>query len=223
MTPTSTLAELATSHPAASRVFQRYGLDYCCGGRKRLADICGPKGLDPATILQAIEAEEASVDLPRWDHAPLPDLIQFIVDRYHQALRAELPALVALAARVEARHHHNPACPKGLHGYLQQMYEGVADHLTKEERVLFPMITEGYGQRAAGPVRIMEAEHDEHGLKLARLRELTDHFTPPPDACPTWRALYLRLAAFERELMDHIHLENHVLFPRALEAANGSR
>jgi regulator of cell morphogenesis and NO signaling len=218
MTTTLTLAELATTHPAASRVFQRFGLDYCCGGRKPLADVCATKGLDPDRILAAINDEEARVDLPRWDHAPVPELIRFIVERYHQTLRAEFPALIAQAARVENRHGDKASCPRGLRSLLEEMHTSVLEHLEKEERVLFPMILDGYGRRASGPVRVLEGEHDDHGVHLARVRELTNNLTPPPDACPTWRALYLRLGALESELMDHIHLENNVLFPRALEA-----
>jgi regulator of cell morphogenesis and NO signaling len=216
MTTTSSLAELATTHPAASRVFQRFGLDYCCGGRKALSEACAPKGLDPDAILSAIRAEEASVDFPRWDTAPLSTLIQFIVARYHDPLRAELPALISLAARVEGRHAETPGCPRGLRDLLECLQERVLEHLEKEERVLFPMILDHYGTRAAGPVRILEDEHDEHGRSLGRLRQFTDNYTPPPHACATWRALYLRLATLETELMDHIHLENNVLFPRAL-------
>jgi regulator of cell morphogenesis and NO signaling len=217
MTTTSTLAELATTHPAASRVFQRFGLDYCCGGRRPLADVCESKGLDPDTILSAIADEEARVDLPRWDRAPIPELITFIVERYHQALRNELPALIAQAARVENRHGDKPGCPHGLRDLLAAMHVDVLAHLEKEERVLFPMILDGYGARVGGPVRVLEAEHDGHGANLERIRQLTNNLTPPAHACPTWRALYLRLDALERELMDHVHLENNVLFPRALE------
>jgi regulator of cell morphogenesis and NO signaling len=218
MTTTSTLAELATTHPAASRVFQRFGLDYCCGGRKPLADVCASKGLDATKVLTAIAEEEARVDLPRWDNSPLPELIQFIVDRYHQRLRADFPWLIAQAARVENRHDDKPGCPHGLRDLLEGMHQSVLAHLEKEERVVFPMILDGYGRRAAGPVRILEAEHDDHAAHLARVRHLTDNLTPPAHACPTWRALYLRLGELERELMDHIHLEHNVLFPRALEA-----
>jgi len=217
MTTTSTLAELATTHPAASRVFQRFGLDYCCGGGKPLADVCATKGLDAGAILSAIAAEEADVDLPRWDHAPLPALIQFIIERYHTTLRAEFPAIIAQATRVENRHGSKPGCPRGLVDLLQRMHQSVLEHLEKEERVLFPMILDGYGLRASGPVRVMETEHDAHGAHLRRVRRLTHDYTPPAGACPTWRALYLRLEALESELMNHIHLENNVLFPRALQ------
>lgn len=216
MTITSTLAELATTHPAASRVFQRYGLDYCCGGRQPLDDVCHAKGLDPAAIVHAIEEEEITVDLPRWDVAPLADLVQLIVTRYHAALREEIPALVALAAKVENVHGEKPACPRGLRALLDTVHAEVLDHLAKEETVLFPMIVAGHGYMIGMPIQVMEAEHDEHGRNLARIRALTNHLTPPPDACSTWRALYLRLGALEAELMDHIHLENNVLFPRAL-------
>lgn len=216
MTTSTSLADLATTHPAASRVFKRLGLDYCCGGRALLADACRTKGLDASAILTAIEAEETLVDLPRWDTAPLADLIHFIVARYHEALRIELPELIALAARIEERHAEKATCPRGLRAQLERMHGAVLDHLAKEERILFPMILAGEGPRTGGPIRIMEAEHDDHGLNLARVRALTDDLTPPEDACPTWRALYLRLATLESELMDHIHLENHILFPRAL-------
>jgi regulator of cell morphogenesis and NO signaling len=96
------------------------------------------------------------------------------------------------------------------------MHEEVLEHLAKEERILFPMIADGFGTRVGGPVRVLQNEHDEHGMNLTRVRALTNDFTPPPAACATWQALYLRLATLEAELMDHIHLENNVLFPRAL-------
>jgi regulator of cell morphogenesis and NO signaling len=221
MTTTTTLAELATTHPAASRVFQRYGLDYCCGGRQPLDDVCHAKGLDPGAILHAIAAEETSVNLPRWDTAPLSDLVHFIVSRYHAALRAEIPALMAMAERVETVHGDKAACPRGLRTLLDAVHVEVLDHLTKEETVLFPLIIAGHGYLTAMPIAAMEAEHEEHGRNLARIRTLTANLTPPADACTTWRALYLRLATFEAELMDHIHLENNVLFPRALRDTEG--
>jgi regulator of cell morphogenesis and NO signaling len=222
METNSTLAELATTHPAASRVFQRHGLDYCCGGRQPLDDVCRAKGLDASAIIHAIEEEETSVDLPRWDAAPLSDLVRFIVSRYHLALRAELPALITLAAKVETVHGKKPGCPHGLRDLLEDAHTAVLEHLAKEEGVLFPMILSGHGYMTAMPIHVMEAEHEEHGRNLARIRALTANLTPPPGACATWRALYLRLGALEAELMDHIHLENNVLFPRALTEAEGA-
>jgi regulator of cell morphogenesis and NO signaling len=123
---------------------------------------------------------------------------------------------VALARQVEDGHREEPSCPHGLNAHLAAVYSTVVDHLAKEERVLFPMILEGHGARTGGPVRVMELEHDEHTRNLVRIRELTHNLIPPDHACDTWRELYKRLAVFEAELIEHIHLENEVLFPRAL-------
>ena len=127
-----------------------------------------------------------------------------------------LPELIALATKVESRHADKPTCPKGLAALLGAMQDEVLDHLAKEEQMLFPMILAGQGRFAVGPVQVMEHEHDEHGRNLALLRTLTGDFVPPAGACTTWRALYLGLRQLDQELMEHIHLENNVLFPRAL-------
>lgn len=213
----TTLAELATTHPSASRVFHRYGLDFCCGGRRPLADVCLERGLDEVAILDAIEREAAAdVPSPRWDTAPVPELVAFIVSRYHNRLREELPQLVGIAAKVETKHAEKASCPRGLAQHLVEVHENVLAHLAKEEKVLFPLILDGMGRMTAGPIRVMEQEHDDHREGLLRTRELTGDLTPPEEACTSWRALYLRLDALEGDLMEHIHLENNVLFPRVL-------
>jgi regulator of cell morphogenesis and NO signaling len=212
------LAELATIHPAASRVFHRYHLDFCCGGRRPLADACRERALDPGAILAEVaEAEAAAPDLQSWADRPLVDLVSFIVNFYHARLRVELPELVALAAKVEDVHAEKPTCPLGLRAHLQAIHEAVLDHLAKEEHILFPMIVGGRTHVAGTPIRVMEHEHTEHAANLAITRQKTANLTAPAEACSTWRALYLRLGAFETELMDHIHLENNILFPRALD------
>lgn len=214
---TATLAELAVTHPAAARVFYRNRLDFCCGGRRPLAEVCRERGLDPDAILAAITAgDQAGLDRPRWDVAPLPTLVAHIVDTYHAKLRQDLPDLLAMAQKVEQRHGARPDCPRGLTALLETMQAGLLDHMQKEEQILFPMIARGMGSRAAGPAHVMELEHQHHREELLRLRALTADLTPPEGACATWRALYLALQELERELMEHIHLENNVLFPRAL-------
>ncbi|MDP1569204.1 MAG: iron-sulfur cluster repair di-iron protein [Vicinamibacterales bacterium] len=219
MNATMTLAELATTHPGASRVFHRHGLDFCCGGRRPLAEVCDEQGISAEDLVREIEAESATAgDRTRWDARPLPDLIQHIVTVYHARLRAELPELVALAERVESRHGSKPSCPHGLAAHLIETGDHAFAHMAKEEQVLFPMLLAGGAALASGPIRQMEIEHDDHAANLARTRALTGNFVPPAEACPTWRALYVRLDALEAELMEHIHLENHVLFPRALRA-----
>ncbi len=220
MKSTTTLADLATAHPAASRVFHRYRLDFCCGGRRPLTEACEERGLDAVAIMDEIQRESvAASESTRWDTAPLPALIDFIITRYHDRLRLELPEVIALARKVESVHADKATCPRGLAEHLVMVHENVLSHLAKEERVLFPLIKDGMGYMAAGPVRVMEQEHDDHREGLMRTREITNDLTPPPEACTTWRALYLRLDALEGELMEHIHLENNVLFPRALGGA----
>lgn len=218
MDATSTLADLAVNEPSAARVFYRHGLDFCCGGRRPLAEACKAKGLDADAILADIAAERqmAADTEPRWDRRPLPELVDHIVVRYHATLRRSLPELHAFAKKVEMRHGDKPTCPRGLAGTLEAMQAEVEDHLAKEEQILFPMILKGQGRLAIGPVQVMEHEHDAHGRTLETLRGLTNEYQPPAGACVTWQALYLGLRQLDQELMEHIHLENNVLFPRAL-------
>lgn len=217
--PATPLADLAVRFPAASRVFHRYGLDFCCHGGRPLAEACAARGLRADAVLDAIAEEQATAgDLPRWQDRPLVELVEHIVGYYHRRLREELPDLVALAAKVEARHADKETCPRGLRAHLAQVHAAVLDHLAKEEQVLFPLLLGGRGALAGGPIHAMEAEHLDHAENLERTRELTGDLTPPAEACTSWRALYLRLRAFEAELMDHIHLENNVLFRRVLAA-----
>lgn len=216
LSPQQTLADLAVIHPAASRVFHRNRLDFCCHGQRPLAEAAAERGLDPAGLLAEIEAEESSAPSERWDEKALPQLIEFIVDHYHARLRTELPELVAMAERVETVHADKPSRPRGLAAHLREAHLAVLDHLAKEEQVLFPLILDGRGSLAGAPVRVLEAEHDDHAATLQRTRELTADLRPPAEACTTWKALYLRLEQLERELMEHIHLENNVLFRRVL-------
>ena len=213
----ATLADLAVTHPAASRVFHRHGLDFCCHGGRPLADACAERGLAADRVVAEIGAEEASApDLPRWGERPLPELVEHIVGFYHLRLRVELPELVSFAAKVETRHAEKARCPRGLRAHLEEVHRAVLEHLAKEEQILFPMILGGRGRMAAGPIYVMESEHVDHAESLQKTRRLTADLVAPEEACPTWRALYLRLRQLEVELMDHIHLENNVLFRRVL-------
>jgi regulator of cell morphogenesis and NO signaling len=211
-----TLAEMATTYPAASRLFHREGLDYCCGGKRSFEEACRDRGIDPAALLAEIEGAVAKTAAQPWSDRPLEELIRHIVDHYHASLREELPQLVALAEKVESRHAEKSSCPRGLAEHLRLVHAAVLEHLVKEEQVLFPMILSGLGPRAGGPVQAMEHEHRDHAENLRRLRGLAHDFVPPAEACTSWSALYLRLRELEADLMEHIHLENNVLFPRAL-------
>ncbi|MFO0722297.1 MAG: iron-sulfur cluster repair di-iron protein [Myxococcota bacterium] len=217
-TPQSTLAELATQVPAASRVFHRHHLDFCCGGGVSLERACAAGHLDPAALLAEIESERARAA----DAEPPPTtsaeaLIAHILERYHEPLMPEVTRLIGLAKKVEAVHADHPDCPRGLADHLEAMDEALASHLAKEEEVLFPLILQGRGSNAHTPVRVLLHEHDDHGVSLRKTRAICHDFQPPADACNSWRALYLGLDALELDLMEHIHLENNVLFPRILQ------
>lgn len=212
-----TLGQIATANPESTLVFLRHRLDFCCGGGQRLGDACRETGLDPDKVIREIESEGASEPTERWDTRPLPHLIDFILGRYHEPLRADLPALIEAAQRVERVHGKKPSCPTGLASHLERLAAELDQHMMKEEQVLFPTIRTGRGGGPVNmPILVMMQEHEDHGANLQRLRKLATGFAPPPEACATWRALYMGLAKLEAELMEHIHLENNVLFPRAL-------
>lgn len=218
MDPTKmTLAEIAVTHPAASSVFHGLGLDYCCGGQRPLEEACHERQLDPAVVVREIEQRELSnVETRDWTTVPLEQITQHIIENYHEPLRKELPELIALADKVERVHADKESRPAGLASHLRDVLEAVLAHLEKEEQVLFPMIAKGQGGHAGGPIHVMEDEHHEHAHNLKRTRELAHDLRPPAEACTSWRALYLRLEQLEADLMEHIHLENNVLFRRAL-------
>ncbi len=213
-----TLAGLATNLPAAARVFQHHGLDFCCNGEITLGDACRKQRLDVDAVLDELRtAVRTSADGDTtWAERPLPELIDHLLAHYHRAHREELPALLSMAAKVERVHGERAECPHGLTAHLCQLADELDRHMQKEELVLFPMLRSGHGSHAVGPIQVMEAEHKDHGQNLARLRQIAHGFRPPAAACNTWRALYLGLETFERDVMRHIHLENHVLFPRVL-------
>ncbi len=151
-----------------------------------------------------------------WTTRPSSELIDHIVAQYHEAMRRDVPALIEAARTVERVHADTHDVPRGLADYLEEFWLDMEEHLLKEERVLFPMLRAGAcGPQVYMPVRVMEHEHDEHAAALARIRELTSDLQLPPHACATWTALYQGLRTMETELLEHIHLENTVLFPRA--------
>lgn len=217
--PSRRLAELATSFAGASRVFQRHRLDFCCGGQRDLESACLEKGLDPAAVLAEIEAEAKSPGaFERWDERAAGELLDHILSRFHQPHRHELARLLVLARKVERVHGDKPSCPRGLAAHVARMQDELEQHMQKEEQVLFPLIRSGRGSMARLPVQVMEAEHRDHARNLAELDALTSDYTAPAEACTSWRALFLGLYELKQELMLHIHLENNVLFPKALYA-----
>jgi len=215
-----TVAELAIEFPLSTRVFARHGIDYCCGGRRPLHEVCAQRSLAEDVILEEIHKEVQTVDPSashRWDDEPLDDLIQHILTDYHRPLDEELPRLEVMARKVLSVHRDKA---EEMLTQLVDTYVGLKleleQHMQKEEQILFPMIRNGQGAMADGPISVMNSEHDAAGAALARLRELTDGYNVPEGACTTWTALWHGLAALEDSLHQHIHLENNILFPRAL-------
>ncbi|MDF3885628.1 iron-sulfur cluster repair protein YtfE [Cupriavidus basilensis] len=215
------LGQLARQIPGATRVFHDFQLDFCCGGKQTLGEAAQAAGLDA----QAVEASllslqaQAQRDGRDWGSASAADLIAHILARYHEVHRQQLPELIRLARRVEQVHGDREDCPLGLADHLCVMQQELESHMQKEEQVLFPLLARELGGMAGGPITVMRMEHDEHGQALQRLNELTNDITLPRAACNTWRALYLGLRTLREDLMEHIHLENNILFDNAEQAA----
>lgn len=210
------VGRLALTLPGATRVFHQHNIDFCCGGRLSLADAAGRLGVDPASLVEALEALPAGNPGDRdWREASNDELIDHILTRYHDVHRQQLPELIRMARRVEQVHGERDTCPNGLADLLTAIHQEMESHMQKEEQILFPMLRRGMGAQAQGPIAVMRHEHDDHGENLDEVMALTDNITPPKGACTTWRALYTGLREFREDLMEHIHLENNLLFERA--------
>jgi regulator of cell morphogenesis and NO signaling len=210
------LADLACDVPGATALFHREQLDFCCGGHQTLREAVAGRGLDGgqlAEALRALQAQGRSATERDWRQARTGELIDHLLQRFHEGHRAQLPELIRLARRVESVHADHPDCPRGLADHLEMMAQDLEQHMCKEEQVLFPLLRHG-GSPAfvAAPIRVMRHEHDQHGESLARLSGLSGGLRAPADACSSWQALATGLQALHSELTMHIHLENNVLF-----------
>jgi regulator of cell morphogenesis and NO signaling len=208
------LGALARSIPGATQVFHEHKLDFCCGGKHSLREAAEQRGIDAQQIADRLEAIQAEVvgEGRDWRAATAADLIAYILYRFHERHREQLPELIRLAQRVEQVHGDRADCPIGLADHLILMRQELESHMEKEEQVLFPALSQGYIAELQGPLEVMRHEHDQHGEALVTLEALTHDITLPRGACNTWRALYLGLSALREDLMEHIHLENNILF-----------
>lgn len=208
------LAEIAINIPMSTELFRKNKLDFCCGGKQTLKEACAKKSIQIDSIINQLKllSEDKKVQVERTQK----ELVMFILERYHADLRKRIPELIMLSQKVERVHADHEKCPRGLTMVLENFQNEMFMHMMKEENVLFPLIMSGRGTMAQMPIKVMGMEHESHGTQLEEIRTITFDYQPPEDACPTWRALYKGLEKLEEELMDHIHLENNVLFPRAL-------
>ncbi|MHA1559520.1 MAG: iron-sulfur cluster repair di-iron protein, partial [Alphaproteobacteria bacterium] len=210
------VGEIAAQLPGATSVFRRFGIDFCCHGDIPLADAADRRGLNVGAIEAALDALDPSA-VPQAPEAT-EALIAHIITRYHEVHRLQLPELIKLSRKVESVHATHPNVPEGLAVALQEIWGALEVHMKKEELVLFPAMQNPEADRLVAPIGEMRHDHDNHGAFLEQVARLTNDFSPPEGACRSWQALYAGAEQFKADLMEHIHLENNVLFPR-FEAA----
>jgi regulator of cell morphogenesis and NO signaling len=232
---TKTIREIAVEFPQTTRVFEEFKIDYCCGGRRPLAEACAEMGLDETLVRQRIESvlgggedAEKQTDFP--EHKRPAELIDHIVAIHHIFTRNEIARLTPLMEKVRRKHGEQHPELRDIEAVFSALADELLAHMRKEEMVLFPYIkvlaavvstsipiAEPPFRTVQNPVRMMMTEHDAAGEMLVKVRALSNDFTPPDGACPSYRALYYGLEELERDLHRHIHLENNVLFPQAVE------
>ena len=232
----ATVADWVKEYPPTSRVFEKFQIDYCCGGGNTLAQACADRQLDANDIvakLTQVVADPQHASDENWSATTLSELCDHIEQTHHAYLRDELPRLTDLVAKVvEAHAVNHPELPE-LQLVIAGLKAELEPHMFKEEQILFPAIRsmEESASRpqfpfgsVANPIRMMEHEHDGAGSALARIRELTGDYQIPPDACNTFQVMMDGLKQLEADTHQHIHKENNILFPKAqqLEAARST-
>ncbi len=220
----STVGDLVVDKPGRSRIFAKLGIDFCCGGKVTLAGACRERNLDPEVVLAQLDAEVGPEARSEWAEAPLAALCDHVEATHHAFTKTELPRILEMLEKVARVHvERHPEMVEVARAFAPFVGDLLL-HMSKEERVLFPAIRSLASGLAGGldpsaPIRVMMREHDEAGEVLRRVRELTHGFVVPDDACNTFRAALAGLEELEADLHEHVHLENNLMFPRALALA----
>jgi regulator of cell morphogenesis and NO signaling len=218
------LAEIVRENHRTAQVFEKYELDFCCKGKKKLGEACTEKGLDIDIVTSEIAAAES---LGQDRKIPFSDmsvhqLISHIVARHHYYARMSMPLISTHLDKVAIKHGESYPYMREVQGLFLKVQDEMMPHMHKEEKVLFPRILE-WNQMSAleptpdyfsGPINVMEQDHEHVSELMQRIRELTSHYTPPPNACTTFRVSLQELKDFEEDLHQHVHLENNILFPK---------
>lgn len=237
LSTTKTVREIAVETPNATRIFEKLKIDYCCGGGKSLDVACTEAGIEMEEVMRLLEESAARTgqteETALFRTAPLTELMTYIVDKHHVFTREEMQRITALLGKVCSRHGENHAELLTVQSLFQELANDLTPHMFKEERVLFPyieMLEEAVRENrplepppfvtVRNPVRMMMMEHDTAGDLLRKIRETSRDFALPPDACISYQTLYSALEEFELDLHQHIHLENNILFPRAVVMEN---
>lgn len=229
ITPEQTVRNIALTSPTSIRIFERFGIDYCCGGNRPLAESCKELQLSLDQVIEKLEeAQSSKDDAPvDWQNASLCNLISHIVRTHHTRVRQELPRMITLSRKVAAKHGEKRPELVRIEELCVLLSDDMLSHLSKEEEVLFPYIHKLENAETempsacfpsiSFPISVMEREHDAAGSIMKEIRELTGSYQTPEGACPTYLGLFTALHEFETDLHQHIHLENNILFPRATE------
>ncbi|HRH44176.1 MAG TPA: iron-sulfur cluster repair di-iron protein [Pyrinomonadaceae bacterium] len=230
---TKTVREIALELPVTTRIFEEFKIDYCCGGRKPFLEACRVAGANPEFVQQKISdivENTESTEFEWLKESTLTELIKYIVEKHHTFTRDEIQNLTPLMAKVANRHGENHFELFELERVFNELCNDLSEHLLKEERILFPYVEQlersvlnasttpfsCFGT-VQNPVKMMMLEHDTAGDFLQKMRELTNDYVLPEGACLSYTALLDRLQGFEKDLHQHIHLENNLLFPKAIE------
>jgi len=233
----TTVREVALQMPESTRLFEKLKIDYCCGGNQPLANACASAGIDIDNVMRVLgkmsQSNSTEASALDFQNASLTELIEHILNTHHVFTKSEMERLQSLADKVLNAHGGNHPELVHMDELFTRLCADLKPHMFKEEQVLFPYIlamTQAAELNQAGPfapfgtvnnpVRMMMKEHDIAGQILRELRALTSDYKVPPDACISYRTLYEALENFEKDLHQHIHLENNVLFPKALELEN---
>jgi regulator of cell morphogenesis and NO signaling len=223
-----TVGQLVAENPARSRVFERLGIDYCCGGKRTLDTVCAEKGLNPQEVLRELNScvQSGNSNERDWLHASLTELADNIEQTHHAFLKSELPRLAELIAKVAKVHGAaHPEIVK-VHEIFQQFRAELEQHMQKEELILFPICRQLTAATSlpgfhcgsiCNPIRVMELEHEAAGTALHAFRQLTNDYALPDGVCRSYQAMLAGLADIESDMHQHVHKENNVLFPRAIE------
>ena len=224
--------DIALSNPAARQVLEDAGLDYCCGGGKSLHEACLHADVPAEEILKRLRenSKEISADEANWTLAPLGDLTRHIRERHHRYVREAIARVQTLLDKVGAKHGENHPEIADIQRLFTEVGREMIMHMQKEEQILFPYIdalekaANAHGsveppffQTVRNPIQAMMKEHDAAGELVKQIRKASSDYTAPADACPSYKALYQDLREFEADLHQHVHLENNILFPRAVE------
>ncbi len=211
------LGQIATQIPGATSILFAHKINFCCNGHKTLKEVLAKKGLNEDEFNTALE-ELASRNNTKqdWSLVENKELIDHILNRYHKVHREQLTELIRLAARVETVHGNHELCPNGLADHLSNMKQELEQHMQKEESILFPMLVTDFPPMVQGPISVMMSDHEGHIEEIEKIYALTQDLVPHAQACNTWRALYLGLQEFVSDINMHIHIENNILFSRAL-------